>query len=185
MDYSTLDDATLVALITQTHSHALSELYERYHRLVFSLALNSVGDAATAEEITLDTFIRVWKKAATYRADQARVSTWLIAITRNCAIDVLRQRNTCLEHDTAWAEVVAPPASNPEEVVDRLLQQERVRSAIAQLSPEQKQALALAFFRGYTHHQIAEILAQPLGTVKTRIRAAMQKLRQMLQDESL
>ncbi len=184
MNYSTLDDAALVALIAQTQSRALSELYERYHRLVFSLALNSVGDTAAAEEITLDVFIRVWKKAATYRADQARVVTWLMTITRNCAIDVLRQRSTRLEHDSAWAEVAAlKPHNNPEELIDLRLQQERVQAAIAQLTPEQKQALALAYFKGYTHHQIAESLAQPLGTVKTRIRAAMQKLRQLLADE--
>lgn len=183
MDYSTLDDATLVALIAHTHPRALSELYERYHRLVFSLAFNSVGDAATAEEITLDVFTRVWKKATTYRADQAKVVTWLISITRNCAIDILRQHKARLEHDSAWAEAASPHLYNPEEVVDRLLQQGRVRAAVAQLTPEQQQALALAFFQGYTHHQIAETLAQPLGTVKTRIRAAMQKLRQMLQDE--
>lgn len=182
MDYSTLDDVTLVALIAHAHSHALSELYERYHRLVFSLALNSVGDAATAEEITLDVFIRVWKKANIYRADQAKVGTWLISITRNCSIDILRQRNTRLEYEAGWAEVSAT-SKNPEEMVDLLLQCERVHAAVAELTPEQKQAVALAYFKGYTHQQIAEALAQPLGTVKTRIRAAMQKLRQMLQDE--
>lgn len=185
MDYSTLDDATLIALIAHTHTRALSELYVRYHRLVFSLAVNSVRDYATAEEVTLDVFTRVWEKAATYRANQAKVTTWLVTITRNCAIDVLRQRNARLEREATWAEVSSPDAGNPAEMVELALQRERVRAAIAQLTPEQKQALALAYFGGYTHHQIAEALAQPLGTVKTRIRLAMQKLRQILQDKEL
>lgn len=187
MNYSTLDDAELVALIALAHPDALSELYDRYHRLVFSLALNSVADYATAEEITLDVFTRVWEKAETYRAERAKVVTWLLSLTRHRAIDVLRQRNTRLERDSvSWADVSAPP--NPpmtslEDVVELGLRRELVRAAVAQLPAEQKQALALAYFRGYTHRQIAEVLQQPLGTVKTRLRSALQKLRQILQDE--
>src|SRR5690349_8782584 len=91
-DYTSYEDETLIRLIAQTREGALAQLYDRYHRLVFSLALTIVNDQATAEEITLDVFMRVRQKAETYRADQAKVSTWLTHIARNHAIDVLRRR---------------------------------------------------------------------------------------------
>lgn len=187
VNYSTLDDATLIILIAHAHSEALSELYDRYNRLVFSLALNLVNDYATAEEITLDVFARIWEKAKTYRAEQAKVSTWLTSITRYRSIDILRQRNSRPEqYSISWAEVSARPLldpNDPEEVTELSMRQERIRVAIGQLSEDQKQVLGLAYFKGYTHRQIAEALGQPLGTVKTRIRSAMQKLRQILQGE--
>jgi len=189
VDYSTLDDATLVRLAARDHQDALGELYDRYNRLVFSLALNVVGDRATAEEITLDVFTRVWEKAETYRSDQAKVSTWLTSITRYRSIDVLRRRGSRPEqHSLDWAEVSPdhiPGVENPEEATVIALQRQRVRAAVATLPPDQKQALALAYFKGYTHREISEILDQPLGTVKTRIRLAMQKLRDMLMDEQI
>lgn len=187
VDYSKLDDAELMTRITCAEPDALGELYQRYHRLVFSLALNSVADHATAEEITLDVFTRVWEKAETYRAEQAKVTTWLLSLARHRAIDVLRQRRTRLEQNlVSWADIpetAGVTSNDPEETVNLTLRRELVRAAIAQLPAEQKQSLALAYFKGYTHTQIAEILQEPLGTVKTRLRSAMQKLRQMLQDE--
>jgi RNA polymerase sigma-70 factor (ECF subfamily) len=187
VDYSTLDDTELIAAVACAQPDALSELYDRYHRLVFSLALNTVLDYATAEEITLDVFTRIWEKAATYRADRAKVTTWLLSLARHRAIDALRYQQARPDREgLSWADVSVPadPTLNsPEDVVEIRLQRDRVRAAIAQLPAEQKQALALAYFRGYSHSQIAEILQQPLGTVKTRVRSAMQKLRQLLQDE--
>ena len=94
MDYSSLNDETLLLLIARAHPDALGELYSRYSRMVFGVALNLVGNRATAEEITLDVFTRVWEKAETYRADRAKVSTWLISVTRHQAIDVLRRRGS-------------------------------------------------------------------------------------------
>lgn len=186
VDYSKLDDVELIALITCAEPDALAELYERYHRLVFSLALNSVADYAAAEEITLDVFTRVWEKAETYRAEQAKVITWLLSLTRHRAIDILRQRRTRLERNlVSWADVPDAASFNsngPQEVVELTLRREQVRTAVAQLPAEQKEALALAYFKGYTQRQIAEILQEPLGTIKTRLRSAMQKLRQMLHD---
>jgi RNA polymerase sigma-70 factor (ECF subfamily) len=186
LDCSTLDDETLVRLIVQARSEALSELYDRYSRLVFGLALNSVGNPATAEEITQDVFVRVWQRARQYRADRAKVSTWLTSITRHRAIDQLRRRGSRPEqYSVAWAEFAPgaePSVNGPEQATALAMERERVRAAIAQLSKEQKQVLALAYFQGLTQSQIAEALALPLGTVKTRIRLGMQKLREMLQE---
>lgn len=188
MDYSTLDDETLIRLIAHANADALSELYDRYNRLAFSLALNVVGDYAAAEEVTLDVFTQVWEKARTYRADRAKVSTWLTSIARHRSIDVLRREGSRLEQrSVSWAEVTPtaePRVNGPEGTAELSIQRQRVRAAVAQLPEEQKQVLALAYFQGDTHREIAEALNQPLGTVKTRIRLAMQKLREMLQDES-
>ena len=188
MDYSTLDDKTLIRHISHAQPDALNELYNRYHRLVFSLALNAISDRAAAEEITLDIFTNVWKKADTYRPDRAKVSTWLSSMTRYRTIDRLRRRNARLDYGSiSWAEVgeesMPHASSHPEQAAELALQQERVRRAVAQLPPEQRQVLALAYFGGYSQSQIAKTLNQPLGTVKTRIRSAMKKLRTLLADE--
>lgn len=186
-DYASQDDATLIRLIAQAQAEALAQLYDRYSRLIFSIALAMVDDHDIAEEITLDVFVRVWQKAGTYRADQAKVSTWLTHITRHHTIDVLRRRGARPEqYNLSWDEITdgaALSSSDPQELVELSLRRARVRAAIAQLPADQKQALVLAYFRGYTQRQIAEALNQPLGTVKTRIRLAMQKLRDLLQDE--
>jgi RNA polymerase sigma factor (sigma-70 family) len=187
VDPSTLDDDTLIRLIVEDRAEALSELYDRYGRLVFAVALNSVGDYATAEEITQDVFVRVWQKAEQYRVDQGKVSTWLSSIARYRAIDVWRRQSSRPEqHSLAWAELTPgelPRADGPAQAADLAIERERVRTAVSQLPEEQKQALALAYFKGYSHSQIAEQLGLPLGTVKTRIRLAMEKLRQMLQTD--
>src|SRR6266540_4576495 len=178
------DDAFLIRLIADARADAIKELYDRYNRLVFSVALAIVGDRSVAEEVTLDVFVHVWRGAKTYRPERAKVSTWLLAITRHHAIDILRWQNSHPDaksldlNDALLQNQTATPS--PETQVDISLQRERIRQAIAQLPTEQQQVLILAYFRGYTHQQIAEILEQPLGTVKTRIRLAMQKLRRII-----
>ena len=177
----------MIILIARDRSDALGVLYDRYNRLVFSLALGIVGDRATAEEITLDVFTRVWEKAATYRAERGQVSTWLTSITRNRAIDELRRRDARpAMHSFDWAELASdalPTVISPEATTDLALQRERVRRALADLPENQARVIFLAYFRGYTHREIAAALEQPLGTVKKRIQLGMQKLRALLEDE--
>ena len=189
MDYSKLDDAALIRLIEREHTEALSILYDRYSRLVFSLALHLLGDQATAEEVTLDVFTRVWEKAGMYRADKAKVSTWLASIARYHSIDILRRQGSRPEQNSvALTDVTADTmlsTDGPEEATELTMQRQRVRAAIGELPVDQQQVLALAYFNGLTHREIAEKLGEPLGTVKTRIRLAMQKLRQSLQDEEV
>ncbi len=183
-DYAKFDDEGLIRLITQSHEQALAHLYDRYNRLVFSLALAIVNDRETAEEITLDVFMRVWQKAQTYRADQAKVSTWLTHIARHHAIDVLRRRAARPDQSAVhWEDALENIESSqpdPQESAELSLRRERILAALTRLPAEQKQALVLAYFGGYTQSQIAELLALPLGTIKTRVRLAMQKMRQSL-----
>jgi RNA polymerase sigma-70 factor (ECF subfamily) len=187
MDYTRFDDVTLFTLISRVDENALGELYDRYNRLVYSVALNAIGDPVRAEEITQDVFVRVWESAKTYRAEQGRVATWLTRITRNRAIDVYRRgrvRRENLHISYEEIESLDPPAPQDVEAeVDLAQRQRRVRWAVAQLPEEQQQALGLAFFQGLSHAEIAQALGEPLGTIKTRIRLAMQKLRQLLYHE--
>lgn len=189
MDYIKLDDEALMRLIALAQEQALGALYDRYNRLVYSMALNTTGDSGLAEEITQDVFLRVWNKAETYRPEQGKVVTWMSSITRYRAIDLLRQRGIRPEaHRLDWADGVSPDLPDGMDVefeVEVAQRRQRIRTALAQLPPEQSQALAYAFFQGYSHSQIAEALDEPLGTVKTRIRLAMQKLRQILYEDKL
>jgi len=187
VDYKTLDDTSLIRLIAHNKQDALGELYDRYGRLVFSVAFNSTSNQAVAEEITQDVFTRVWEKASTYDVDLAKVSTWLISITRNRAIDELRRLRVRPEnHSVGWDDLSrenVPQSDGPETLTELIWKQKSVREAIALLPPDQQQSLALAYFKGYSHSEIAAALGEPLGTVKTRIRLALQKLRQVLEEK--
>jgi RNA polymerase sigma-70 factor (ECF subfamily) len=180
VDNTSLDDASLMELLAHNQTDALSDLYDRYGRLVYSIAINSVGDQAIAEEIVQDVFTRLWEKASTYDPRIAKVSTWLISITRNRAIDELRKiRIRPEKNSVSWAEVSQsniPLSPGPEIETEHSWQQKMVQEALETLSPNQREVLALAYFKGYSQSKIAEVLDMPLGTVKTRIRTAMQKL---------
>lgn len=186
-DYAGYSDETLIRLIAQSHEQALAQLYDRYNRLIFSLSLAIVNDRGTAEEITLDVFLRVWQKAGTYRAEQAKVSTWLTHIARHHSIDVLRRRGARLDQSALhWEDGIPNIGSSqpdPQESAELSMRRERIQAALAQLPDEQRQALVLAYFGGYTQSQIAELLRQPLGTIKTRLRLAVQKVREFLNHE--
>ena len=182
------DDEELIRQIGQSQPEAVRVLYRRYSRMVYSVALRAVGDPSAAEEITQDVFLRIWEKAKTYRADKAKVVTWIARIARNRAIDVYRQRRSRDDRASAgWEELkqaASAPAPHPGERMEIAWLQGRVRDAVASLPPDQRTALGLAFFQGRTHKEIAEQLGEPLGTVKTRIRAALQKLRSILDEIS-
>lgn len=193
MDYSKFDDYALMRLIAGAEENALGALYDRYGKLVYSMAFNSVGDANLAEEITQDVFLRVWDKAGTYQSEQGKVLTWITSITRYRAIDMLRRRSARpetvqpgwsgdAESDDDPPEMASP--ENVEDQVDLAQQQHRVRKALAQLPQDQQKALAMAYFLGYSHSEIALELDEPLGTVKTRIRLGMQKLKTLLESEA-
>ena len=186
-DYSRLDDASLMSLIARAQEAALAHLYDRYNRLVFSLALAIVHDRPTAEEITLDVFMRVWQKAGLYQADKSKVSTWLTHITRNHAIDILRRRAVRPEQQAVeWDDELTRTGysgNSPADSAEDSIHRERIRTALARLPSDQRQTLFLAYFEGYSQSQIAETLRQPLGTIKTRMRLALQKLREFLQEE--
>ncbi|HEX2981627.1 MAG TPA: sigma-70 family RNA polymerase sigma factor [Anaerolineaceae bacterium] len=183
------DDARLLSLIGEGSSGALSEFYDRYSRLVYSLAYQMVGNTGIAEEITQDVFFQVWQKSQTYRREQGKIITWLAGITRHRSIDVLRRQNVRPEgHQAEWADGFSDDWEDDtrlESAVELNLEKKRVREAIAQLPMEQRKVLALAYFNGYSHQEIVDLTGEPLGTVKTRLRLAMHKLRQYFSDEPI
>lgn len=187
MEFDSVEDALLIRYIANGQQSAVEALYDRYHRLVFSVALAVVGDRSVAEEVTLDVFLHAWRGAKTYDPSRAKVSTWLVAIARHHAIDVLRWQSSRVDSKSVLLEDMQllddTDSSDPEDQAGRSMERRVVQAALTNLPRDQRQALYLAFFKGYSHQEIAELLAQPLGTVKTRIRLAMQKLRQMLIDE--
>jgi len=179
-------DKYLLERIAEGDPTGISDLYDRYKTLVFSLAYNVLGNMEDAEEVTIDVFSKIWDKAETYSSQMATVKVWLARIARNRSIDVLRKRKTRLTSQSPkWADACLeclPSHENPEEDLHLAVFHKAITDALAQLPAKQKDALSLAYFKGYSHSQIAELLDEPLGTVKTRIRSALQKLRVIMAD---
>jgi len=174
----------LIERITSGDAEALGALYDRYGRVAFGLLFRMIGSPEAAEEVTQDAFHAVWRQARTYRADRGSVRTWFLAICRNAGIDWRRTRGKRLERETVIDTAFDLPADlRVDERVLSRLRAERVRDAIATLPPEQRDVLALAFWGGYSQREIADRTGTPLGTVKSRVRLAMAKLRERLAEE--
>jgi RNA polymerase sigma-70 factor (ECF subfamily) len=187
MNWEPIDDIKLIAMIIEGRTEALEELYNRYNRLVFSVALAIVGERGASEEVTLDVFMRVWRRAKTYQSERGKVSTWLIAITRHHAIDVIRWQNSRSDSKNISLDDISQYcdrlSADPQESAEMAWLRMEIHQAFKRLPNEQRQVIVLAYFKGYSQSQIADLLAQPLGTIKTRIRLGMQKLRQLLAGE--
>ncbi len=175
------DDSVLLARLAVREPDALAELYDRYGRTVFAVLCRMLPDPEAAEEVCQDAFQHVWRAAATYRGERGAVRTWLLAIARNAAIDWRRTRGRRTERETALddAFTLASPGS-VEEVVDGRLQAQRMRALVAALPSEQRRCLELAYWGGFSQSEIAAKTGAPLGTVKSRMRLAMEKLRTSL-----
>jgi len=172
-----LSDETLLAGLASGDAEAAAAFVRRFQRRVYGLAVTMLRDAVLAEEVAQETFVRAWRHAATYDARRGRVPTWLLAIARNLAIDRARMRSpTPVDPDVIASELDLAHVDSPIDVGDR----DRLRRAIASLPDEQRRALVLATYAGRTAREIAELDGVPLGTVKTRIRSAMLKLRESL-----
>jgi RNA polymerase sigma factor (sigma-70 family) len=176
-------DESLLAGLAAGDVDAGIAFIRRFQRRVYGLALTITGDLDVAEDVAQETFLRAWRHAAAFDARRGRVSTWLLAIARNLAIDAVRLRGG----DRADRELMAaqlllgPVAAEPAERAEQLDDSERVRIALAALPHEQRQAIVLAGCFGRTASEISELEGVPLGTVKTRIRTAMSKLREQLE----
>jgi RNA polymerase sigma factor (sigma-70 family) len=172
-----LSDEALLAGLGSGDPGAAAAFVRRYQARVYGLALTMLHDPGLAEDVAQETFVRAWRFAATYDARRARVATWLLTIARNAALDRARMRSaTPLDPDALMAQIDVAEPSAGVDVVER----ERLRGALSGLPDDQRRALVLAAYGGRTAREIAELDGVPLGTVKTRIRAAMTKLRATL-----
>jgi len=176
----TLTDGDLLEAIARGDEHSLASLYDRYHRLAFSLALRVVNDRGRAEDVVQDAFLSVWRKAGSYSAGRGSVKTWLTSIVRNRAIDVVRARRGSDGDDEVVLLGLRDSSPSVVEQVTASLDRDTVRAAITVLPVEQRNAIAMAYFEGRSHSEIACMTGLPLGTVKSRIRLGMHRLRDEL-----
>jgi len=178
-------DRRLVGRMAGGDHLALGELYDRHARLLYSLALRIVGERADAEDVLQDAFSQVWRQAARFEAARGTVVGWLVTVTRSRALDRLRHRRVRPE---AGSDVdrAARDLADPAVAIDLQLvtaeQAARVRQALAELPPEQRLPLELAYYDGLSQSEIAAKLSVPLGTIKTRMRQTLRKLRDSLAD---
>lgn len=184
------DEALMVAIVARDE-HAFAVLYDRYVDLVYSASLRVLGDPQLAEDAAQDVFVRLWRRPETFIAERGRFLSWLMSVTRNRAVDELRSRGRRRkreggplgEPDEAAEPVFSNEAIDPLHSAQLHEEQAIVRGALAVLPREQKLALELAYFGGLTQQEIAARLHEPLGTIKTRIRLGMQKLRRALEEK--
>ncbi|MDQ2942233.1 MAG: sigma-70 family RNA polymerase sigma factor [Candidatus Dormibacteraeota bacterium] len=182
-----LADPDLAAQLAAGSQQALAELYDRYGRLAYSVALRVLGDPGRAEDAVQEAFLTTWNHAASFDVRRGSLRTWLLASVRNRSIDYLRGRGGHerqeLQLHPALAEV--GPQSDPWREVSLSLERSAVREAMSNLPAEQRQAVELAYFAGYSHREIAEMTSVPLSTVKGRMRLALEKLSSYLQGRGL
>jgi len=180
-------DPELAAALAAGSQEALAELYDRYAPLAYGVALRVLGDTARAEDVVQEAFMRVWDGAASFDARRGSLRTWLLAAVRNRAIDHMRGRAS---HERKEMELrpdvpEVNPRFDPWRQVSLALEHSAVVDALGSIPAEQRRALELAFFGGYTHREIAEMTRVPLGTVKGRMRLGLEKLSSYLQGKGL
>ncbi len=172
----TMDDAALMLLLQQRSPAGLAQLYDRYGRLVYSLSVRIVQDPGTAEEITQDVFLRCWNNSERYQSAQGSLATWLLTITHHRAIDELRSRRSKAQRNEVSVDDLHYLASGDPALDDALLRDE-VHKSLRSLPAAQREAIELIYWNGLSRREVADKLGVPLGTVHTRLRLGMEKLR--------
>lgn len=178
-------DAALMRAFAEREPEAAGELYDRFASRVYGLGIVMLGGDAAAQDLVQDTFVKLWRSAARYDAARGKLETWVLLVARSLAIDSLRRRvleARVLERSAPAREASEEPG--PDQVAETADLSERARRAMAALTAGQRAALELAYFGGKTSAEVAELEGIPLGTAKTRIRTALLKLREALQEQT-
>ena len=176
--YLILADEDLISLVEAADAEAFATLYDRHSRAAFSLAYRMMGERQASEDLTQDAFLKVWRGASSYRADRGSVRTWILSIVHNRGIDQIRSQAS--RRRTQEKIEASAPRSQPSEAFAETLrnsQRDQVKEALNTLPPEQLKILELAYFSGYTHVELSDLLGLPLGTVKGRMRLGLKKIR--------
>ena len=183
-DYNDLRDEQLITLIAQGERDALEVFYNRYSTSVFSLARYMLREHSLAEEATQDVFLNLWLKASSFNPQRGTPKAWFMSVAHHRIIDTIKSRKRAVQSTNQVSHEILDlqPSSQPstEEEAHRNLAREEIITALASIPQEQREVIMLAYFEGYPQSEIASKLDQPLGTVKTRVRLAMQKLRESL-----
>src|SRR5918994_6186842 len=176
--YQLLADEELISFVGRGDAEAFAVLYDRHSRPAYSLAYRMMGERQAAEDLVQDALLKVWRAAASYRPERGSVRTWILSIVHNRGIDQLR--SLASRRRTQDRVEASTPVSQPSEAFAqtwRNSQRDQVREALNTLPPEQLKILELAYFSGYTHVQISELVDVPLGTVKGRMQLGLKKMR--------
>lgn len=188
IDAPTADDDSLVVAIQRRDEAALGELYDRYGRLALGVAYRMLGERGASEDVVQEAFLNVWRKASGYQPGRGSVRTWLLTIVHNLAIDRRRGRHRHAVSDVPIDDVAYSLATDEEDLfasVAGMIDAQQMQAALANLPAEQREVIVLAYFGGLTHQEIAGRTATPLGTVKSRMRLGLQKLRGALEQSML
>jgi RNA polymerase sigma factor (sigma-70 family) len=178
-----LSDEALVALVARADEDALAELYDRFGRVAYGLALRVVRDPSLAEDAVQEGFLAVWRSAARFVAERAKASTWILTLVHRRAVDLVRG-----EQPRRAEPLEAAPHRTVEDTEEQAwlhLQQSRVQEALSRLPDKQREALELAYFGGFTQSELADRLGEPLGTIKSRMFSGLARLRELLTEGGL
>jgi RNA polymerase sigma-70 factor, ECF subfamily len=171
-------DSHLVSAIRSGDQNAMAALYDRYSSIVYSVALRVLSDTGAAEDVLQDVFMQLWRNPSAFDASRGSLGAWLAVIARNRAIDALRKRRPESDIEDTVISVETDMANE----ADRARSAEKVRGILRSMPPAQRSALEMAYFEGLTHTEIAAKTGEPLGTIKTRIRAGLTTLRKAFQE---
>ena len=174
------EEVALVVAIGRYDEEALAEAYRRHGGSVYALALRVLGDRAAAEEITQDIFLRLWERPESFDPSRGTLRAYLLVQTHGRAVDRLRQDGARRERQIRQARLTVEVGYDLEDEISDLALAERVRSALATLSPGERRAIELAYFGGHTYREVARLLEEPEGTVKSRIRSGLMRLHDSL-----
>ena len=177
-DLSHLSDEALVALVARSEESGLAELYDRFGRLAYGLALRILRDEALAEDAVQEAFLTIWRSASRFVPERAKASTWILTLVHRRAVDVVRRE----ERRRADSLELAPEPVSAAADDDAWLrfERERVQEALRRLPDPQREALELAYYGGFTQSELAERLGQPIGTIKSRMFSGLSSMRQLL-----
>lgn len=172
-----VNDAALVLAVRSGNQDAMALLYDRYSSVVYAVALRVVGDTAGAEDVLQEIFMQLWRNPGAFDSSRGNLAPWLAVIARNRAVDMLRKRRPQTELEETTLSVSPDLAAE----TDRSRVAEKVRGALQQMPNQQRSALEMAYFEGYSHSEIAAKTGEPLGTIKTRIRNGLMQLRKAVE----
>ena len=178
-----LSDEALVALVARADEEALAELYDRFGRVAYGLALRIVRDPSLAEDAVQDGFLTVWRSASHFVEERAKASTWILTLVHRRAVDVVRREQPRRAEPLEAAP--QPTVESTEEQAWLQLQRDRVQEALRCLPDKQREALELAYYSGFTQSELADRLGEPLGTIKSRMFSGLARLRELLTEGGL
>jgi RNA polymerase sigma factor (sigma-70 family) len=178
-----LSDEALVLLAARSEQSALAELYDRFGRPAYGLALRVLRDDTLAEDAVQEAFMSLWRTAPRFVPERGKASTWILTLVHRKAVDIVRREQ--VRRTDALVEDVGEHAHAADEEAWLRLQRERVQNALRQLPDQQREAIELAYYGGFTQSELAERLGQPLGTIKSRMFAGLARLRELLEEPGM